>query len=332
MNAPNGTTVYEGAFEYLNGTLQRIALEEGQLIRDASGNYTAQYYLKDHLGSVRQVISETGAVLQETEYYPFGLPVVRNGGANNKYLYNGKETQPNTGWVDYGARMYDGALGRMTKIDGAAEYFDDVSPFQYGLNNPLIHIDPSGDTTVPVNELDMSTFDPKKDDVQLNEVTVKGKRNNDSQQATTVYVPIPMFNIPQVQPLPPVIGRAGAIGGAFWVGWQMGPAVARNHEKQVEGIAQLLEWFGTPSKFLRGPNIKAYIPAPRDLPGFPGTQRAKPKSGRARWTTPDGDILEWDSQHGEVEVYNKRGKHKGVADPNTGEIIKPEVPGRTTEI
>ena len=36
----------------------------------------------------------------------------------------------------------------------------------------------------------------------------------------------------------------------------------------------------------------------------------------------------WDSLHGEVEVFNKRGKHLGVVDPITGEFLKPAVKGR----
>ena len=36
----------------------------------------------------------------------------------------------------------------------------------------------------------------------------------------------------------------------------------------------------------------------------------------------------WDSLHGELEVFNKQGFHRGVADPLTGKIIKPPVRGR----
>ncbi|WLS78994.1 colicin E3/pyocin S6 family cytotoxin [Erwinia pyri] len=36
----------------------------------------------------------------------------------------------------------------------------------------------------------------------------------------------------------------------------------------------------------------------------------------------------WDSMHGEIEVFNKRGMHLGVVDPVTGIIIKPAVRGR----
>ncbi|WP_198408892.1 colicin E3/pyocin S6 family cytotoxin [Chryseobacterium sp. ERMR1:04] len=45
----------------------------------------------------------------------------------------------------------------------------------------------------------------------------------------------------------------------------------------------------------------------------------------------DGKILEWDKQHGDVEIYNKKGKHLGSADPKTGEVYKDPVPGRKTE-
>ncbi len=36
----------------------------------------------------------------------------------------------------------------------------------------------------------------------------------------------------------------------------------------------------------------------------------------------------WDSLHGELEVFNKNGRHLGAACPQTGVIIKPPVRGR----
>jgi hypothetical protein len=36
----------------------------------------------------------------------------------------------------------------------------------------------------------------------------------------------------------------------------------------------------------------------------------------------------WDSLHGELEVFNKRGRHLGVVCPITGDLIKPAVKGR----
>ena len=73
-----------------------------------------------------------------------------------------------------------------------------------------------------------------------------------------------------------------------------------------------------------------YIPAPKELPGFPGAEKLQNKKGkRPAWNLPNGDLGEWDSQHGEVEVYDKTGKkHKGAYNPETGEKEKEPVKGR----
>ena len=42
-------------------------------------------------------------------------------------------------------------------------------------------------------------------------------------------------------------------------------------------------------------------------------------------------VAEWDSQHGEVELYDKRGRHICAANPDTGECVKDRVPGRKVE-
>lgn len=80
-----------------------------------------------------------------------------------------------------------------------------------------------------------------------------------------------------------------------------------------------------------------YYPAPKDLEGFPGTRLANRKSRmpggrtRKRWTDDDGNIYEWDYQHGAVEKYNKRGVHQGEYDPSTGTQTKPPDPTRRVE-
>ncbi|MBU0632389.1 colicin E3 [bacterium] len=75
-----------------------------------------------------------------------------------------------------------------------------------------------------------------------------------------------------------------------------------------------------------------YVPAPKDISNvFPNAEQSKSKNQRKRWTdTKTGDIYEWDYQHGDVEVYNKRGQHKGSINPETKQE-KPPVKGRTTD-
>jgi hypothetical protein len=58
----------------------------------------------------------------------------------------------------------------------------------------------------------------------------------------------------------------------------------------------------------------------------------KAKGRRKRWLGFKGQIYEEDTQHGELEKYNRRGKHKGAVDPDTGEIIKKPVKGRCIEV
>lgn len=78
------------------------------------------------------------------------------------------------------------------------------------------------------------------------------------------------------------------------------------------------------------PGGHEYYPAPKGLAAFPDAQvatRKTPVKGggglRKRWKARDGSIFEWDSQHGAVEKYNKRGKHLGEFNPETGEQTKP---------
>ncbi|MFU2080936.1 colicin E3/pyocin S6 family cytotoxin [Avibacterium endocarditidis] len=83
-----------------------------------------------------------------------------------------------------------------------------------------------------------------------------------------------------------------------------------------------------------------YYPRPNleDITGFSDLTVVKPKTPiqgggglRKRWMDSKGNIYEWDSQHGALEKYNKKGKHLGEFDYKTGIQTKPANSTRKVE-
>ncbi len=88
--------------------------------------------------------------LLRDDYYPFGGTFNSyTSGIENLYKYNGKEEEKETGWIDYGARMYMSDLGRWSVVDPLAETMIQFSPYNYSFNNPIVFFDPDGRKPVP---------------------------------------------------------------------------------------------------------------------------------------------------------------------------------------
>lgn len=105
------------------------------------------YFLQDHLGSTRVVIS--GSEPDATyDYYPYGMLWADAGHpvSDNNYLFNGKEWQAQDAinMYDYGARFYQPRYGRWLAVDPLAEKYYSVSPYAYCAGNPVNHIDYEG--------------------------------------------------------------------------------------------------------------------------------------------------------------------------------------------
>jgi len=134
--------------------------------RDSSGN--VDYYLADHLGTVRVVTNATGAVpvLDDSDFYPFGGQRVVLSSSGNTYKFTGKERDTESGLDNFGARYDSSQYGRFMSPDpdgkSGLDHPDDPQSFNgysYARNNPLLFTDPDGrDYTVCQVDRDQKVY------------------------------------------------------------------------------------------------------------------------------------------------------------------------------
>jgi len=190
----------KGDFETL--TLEHIAEEDGFMMMYVANetNEDLNVYFDD-----LTVVHSEGPVIRKDDYYPFGLSYntsTLGGALTNKFLYNGKEFEGELGlnWNDYGARLYDPAVGRWFTVDPLTEMGRRWSPYSYAFDNPIRFIDPDGmwassvTKTDAMNAMDemFATIDQKKEDENNNECAecddkekqAKSNNSNDNSSVT----------------------------------------------------------------------------------------------------------------------------------------------------
>ena len=144
------TTDYCGNLIYENGIAKMLLTEAGHISMPDEDYY---FYLQDHQGNNRIVTDNNGNVMETNHYYPFGgmfaLPTL----FVQPYKYNGKEIDKTNGLdlYDYGARMYDPAIGRWYVVDPMAEKYYGWSPYNYCKNTPVNRIDIGGKWDVTIH-------------------------------------------------------------------------------------------------------------------------------------------------------------------------------------
>jgi len=131
---------------YVNGNLMQNNIwglgNEGYITSSGALNF----YLKDHLGSIRAVIDENNSVISGQDYDAWGY-LLQNREYHSDgsvYKFTGKERDPESKYDYFGARYYDSRIGRWGTTDPLMEKHFDFSPYNYVLDNPLIFYDPDG--------------------------------------------------------------------------------------------------------------------------------------------------------------------------------------------
>ena len=151
-NVSNGqkTIDYCGNIIY-DGDETMILNDVGYALYNKDSNLSFHYYLKDHLGNNRVVVSEDGEIEQVNDYYPTGaLMASSKGGDTQCFKFNGKELDRTNGlnWYDYGARNYDAAIVRWDGMDKLCEKYYPFTPYGYCKNNFVNAIDLDGNRIV----------------------------------------------------------------------------------------------------------------------------------------------------------------------------------------
>lgn len=163
ITCPAGTNPCNGASTgatfttYVYDAMGQLAAEYGTAT-DTGTNYVTT----DHLGSTRLVTDITGASVRCYDYLPFGEEIAANAAGRtpdcftstttsdaDHAKFTGKERDAETGLDWFNVRYYAGPQGRFTSPDQPFIDQDPSNPqswnlYNYGRNNPLRYVDPTG--------------------------------------------------------------------------------------------------------------------------------------------------------------------------------------------
>jgi len=115
-----------------------------------------KYYVTDHLHSTAVFADQSGSVLDDNDFYPWGgaVPGVGTTSSNNHYKFTGKERDTESGLDYFGARYYANITGRFLTPDWAAkpisvpyaEFGDpqSLNLYSYVRNSPITRVDIDG--------------------------------------------------------------------------------------------------------------------------------------------------------------------------------------------
>lgn len=146
-------------YEVGKKVLSRNALNQHEILEDninvSKDGYLETFVVNETNDDVwfdnMMVMSVSSPIIQEIHYDPWGLELTGigetyGGAKNNPFLFNGKEYVEDLNYMqyDFGARMYDPAIGRWSGPDPLAEKAPNLTPFRFGFNNPVSFTDPTG--------------------------------------------------------------------------------------------------------------------------------------------------------------------------------------------
>ncbi len=134
----NASGIFNFTYYYLNDKMIASKFQNGDKL----------YYHPDHLGSTTLVTNQSGDVVEDDVYLPFGA--IYSGLADSRFLFTGKE-RDETGFDYFGARYYNPLFMHFLQADPIiSDVYDpqNLNRYSYVLNNPYKYTDPTGNVPV----------------------------------------------------------------------------------------------------------------------------------------------------------------------------------------
>jgi RHS repeat-associated protein len=122
--------------------------EIDQVLAEESGA-SVQWFLADEQGTIKDVVDNTGAVIDHISYDSYGRIVNQTNPIELRFAYTGREWDGETGQYYYRARYYDPTVGAFISEDPLGFGAQDTNLRRYVGNSPTNYTDPSGEI-VPV--------------------------------------------------------------------------------------------------------------------------------------------------------------------------------------
>ena len=134
------------------GSAYWIKMNQAAPLTFQQQNRQINFFHPDHLGSSSVVTDVYGAVVESTEFYPYGRPRYEERTTfNSSYKYTGKELDKESGLMYYGARYYDSVVGKFVSVDPMNQAPEKIigntfgsQGYLYARANPLMFVDPTG--------------------------------------------------------------------------------------------------------------------------------------------------------------------------------------------
>ena len=141
------TTDYVNGYIFTNNSLSMALTDNGYYTLSSTGDPTYYFYLKDHQGNNRVVVTQNDSIVQTNHYYPYGaLFAESTNGDVQRFKYNGKELDRTFGLDNYDihARQYFAMAPMWDRIDPLTEENPQFSPYSYCMGDPVNYIDRNG--------------------------------------------------------------------------------------------------------------------------------------------------------------------------------------------